>query len=83
MTHRLLVLAAACLTLALAGGCHRAEPTAPPPPKVVVAKPITRDIVEWDEYTGRTQALEAVEVRPRVTGYVTGAALTIDGGFDA
>jgi RND family efflux transporter MFP subunit len=35
-----------------------------------VAKPIVRDIVEWDEYTGRTQALEAVEVRPRVTGYV-------------
>jgi RND family efflux transporter MFP subunit len=70
MTHRLLVLAAACVTLAFAGGCRHAEPTAPPPPKVAVAKPIVRDIVEWDEYTGRTQALEAVEVRPRVTGYV-------------
>jgi RND family efflux transporter MFP subunit len=70
MTHRLLVLVAACVTLAFAGGCRRAEPTAPPPPKVAVAKPIVRDIVEWDEYTGRTQALEAVEVRPRVTGYV-------------
>ena len=70
MTHRLLVLAAACVTLASAGGCRHAEPTAPPPPKVAVAKPIVRDIVEWDEYTGRTQALEAVEVRPRVTGYV-------------
>jgi len=70
MTHRLLLLAAGCLTLALAGGCRRAEPPSPPPPKVVVAKPVVRDIVEWDEYTGRTQALEAVEVRPRVTGYV-------------
>jgi len=70
MTHRLLLILAGCVTLALAGGCHRAEPPAPPPPKVVVAKPIIRDIVEWDEYTGRTQALEAVEVRPRVTGYV-------------
>ena len=70
MTHRLLLILAGCVALALAGGCHRAEPPAPPPPKVVVAKPIIRDIVEWDEYTGRTQALEAVEVRPRVTGYV-------------
>jgi hypothetical protein len=70
MTHRLLVLAAACVTLAFAGGCRHAEPTAPPPPKVAVSKPVIRDIVEWDEYTGRTQALEAVEVRPRVTGYV-------------
>jgi RND family efflux transporter MFP subunit len=71
MTHRLLLLVVAgCVTLALAGGCRHAEPTAPPPPKVAVAKPVIRDIVEWDEYTGRTQALEAVEVRPRVTGYV-------------
>jgi RND family efflux transporter MFP subunit len=70
MTHRLLLVLAGCTTLALAGGCHKAEPTAPPPPKVAVAKPVVRDIVEWDEYTGRTQALESVEVRPRVTGYV-------------
>ena len=70
MTHRLLLLTATCVSLVFAGGCRHAEPTAPPPPKVAVAKPIVRDIVEWDEYTGRTQALEAVEVRPRVTGYV-------------
>jgi RND family efflux transporter MFP subunit len=52
-------------------GCGRSHDTgAPPPPKVSVARPLVRDIVEWDEYTGRLQALESVEVRARVSGYL-------------
>jgi RND family efflux transporter MFP subunit len=51
-------------------GCGRSEDAGPPAPKVSVARPIVREIVEWDEYTGRLQALDEVEVRPRVSGYV-------------
>jgi RND family efflux transporter MFP subunit len=62
-----------CLVVTLASlgaGCGHHEDTGPPPPKVTVARPLVREIVEWDEYTGRIQALDAVEVRPRVSGYV-------------
>jgi RND family efflux transporter MFP subunit len=45
------------------------KPALPPPP-VTVAKPIQQEIVEWDEYTGRTAARQSVEVRPRVSGYI-------------
>src|SRR3954447_7124305 len=39
-------------------------------PAVTVANPIARRIAEWDEYTGRFEALQRVEVRPRVSGYI-------------
>jgi RND family efflux transporter MFP subunit len=52
-------------------GCGRAaKPSAPPPPKVSVVVPRAQEIVEWDQYTGRLQAIESVEVRPRVSGYL-------------
>jgi RND family efflux transporter MFP subunit len=41
------------------------------PPEITVAQPITRNIIEWDEYTGRFDAVEAVDVRARVSGYLT------------
>ena len=43
---------------------------APPPPKVTVAKPIKRTIVDQDEYVGRFVAVYSVEVRARVSGYL-------------
>jgi membrane fusion protein, multidrug efflux system len=43
---------------------------APPAPSVTVAKPIAKRITTWDEYSGRFEALETVEVRPRVSGFV-------------
>jgi multidrug efflux pump subunit AcrA (membrane-fusion protein) len=54
----------------LPNACRPAEQAAPPPPKVTVSKPIVREIVEWDEYTGRLEATETVEVRARVNGYL-------------
>jgi RND family efflux transporter MFP subunit len=42
----------------------------PPPPKVTVSQPSMRDVVEWEEYTGRLEAAESVEVRARVNGYL-------------
>lgn len=41
-----------------------------PPPKVTTAKPVVRQIVETDTYTGRFDPVEIVDVRARVTGYL-------------
>ena len=42
----------------------------PLPPPVTVARPLQKKITEWDEYTGRFAALETVEVRARVSGFI-------------
>src|SRR4051812_43579126 len=62
--------------LVLAGhllvGCD-SKPTAnqgPPPAPVTVAHPLQKNITEWDEYTGRFIAVERVEVRSRVSGFI-------------
>ena len=49
---------------------QRKGPPTGPPPAVTVSKPITQDVVDWDEYTGRLEAMESVEVRARVAGYL-------------
>jgi RND family efflux transporter MFP subunit len=53
-------------------GCNKpnAEQAAPPPPPVTIAKPVTKEIVEWDEYTGRTDAVQSVNITSRVSGYL-------------
>lgn len=53
-------------------GCGQAAPQAPPPrvPQVSVVQPIREPIVVWDRYTGRLQAVESVDVRARVSGYL-------------
>ena len=43
---------------------------APPPPEVTVATPLVQKLVEWNEFTGRFEAVEHVEVRARVCGYL-------------
>lgn len=43
---------------------------APPPPQVTVSTPMIKEIVEWNEYTGQFQAVEEVEIRSRVSGYL-------------
>jgi membrane fusion protein, multidrug efflux system len=43
----------------------------PPPPVVTAAKPLAQRIAQWDEYTGRFEPVARVEVRPRVSGYIT------------
>lgn len=61
-------LAAAALMLS---GCGGKAPPPPPKPKVTVATPLERDIVDWDEYVGRFEAIEGSAVRPRVSGNIT------------
>jgi len=45
-------------------------PTAPPPVPVKTTLPQTRQVLDWDEYTGRAEAMESVEIRARVSGYL-------------
>src|SRR5262245_66505589 len=64
----------AAIAIALAGllaGCGEGQKrAAPPPPKVTVAKPAQRTIVDQDEYVGRFVPVNVVEVRARVSGYL-------------
>src|SRR5882757_3813630 len=48
----------------------RPQAVAPPPPQVTVAKPVSKMIADQDEYVGRFVAVESVEVRARVSGYL-------------
>ena len=64
------ILALSILCEVLSGCTKPPPPPAPAPPPVTIAKPIKKEIVEWDEYTGRTGAVESVDVRPRVSGYI-------------
>jgi RND family efflux transporter MFP subunit len=54
----------------LAAACGGREAPAPPPPNVSVARPRVQEVIDWDEYTGRLQAIDSVEVRARVSGYL-------------
>src|SRR4051812_11898205 len=59
------------LLLFFAAGCKKtsAPEQAPLPVNVVTA--VEKDVTEWDEFTGRLEAVESVEIRPRVSGYIT------------
>jgi len=63
--------AAVFLLAALAGGCGGEPQVASlPPPQVVVSQPVERAVTEYFETTGRTAAVEQVEIRARVAGYL-------------
>jgi RND family efflux transporter MFP subunit len=51
-------------------GTTAAVAPAAQPPQVTVAKPVVKNIVEWDDFTGRFEAMEDVAIRSRVTGYL-------------
>jgi RND family efflux transporter MFP subunit len=68
-------LLAACAVLTL-GGCAKGGPPSAPSPEVSVAPVIEKRVKDWDEFTGRLQAVETVEIRPRVTGYIDKVAFT-------
>jgi RND family efflux transporter MFP subunit len=69
---------AACALLLLCG-CGKSDSgaqSAPPPPEVSVAQVLEKRVKDWDEFTGRLQAVETVEIRPRVSGYIDKVAFT-------
>jgi RND family efflux transporter MFP subunit len=58
-----------CLPLVV--GCGGAPALAPPStPKVTVSRPVARDVVDYEDFTGRTDAVGNVDIRARVTGYL-------------
>ena len=64
----LILLLATSMGLA---SCNRTAPAPESqPPPVTIAKPVQKQIVEWDFYTGRTDAVESVNITPRVSGYI-------------
>ena len=69
-------LAVVVALLIVAGGlglrAARGEsaPPPPPPPQVTVAAAIGREVTDWDEFTGHLEAVDVVDVRPRVSGYI-------------
>ncbi len=75
--RHVLALAAGCVLL---GACKGGAPAAPqmPPMPVTVAPPVERAVREWFETTGRVEAVEKVEVRPRVAGHLV--AVNVEDG---
>ena len=72
-TRVLLLLASLTAMLLILEGCGQGQsavPSAPPPPPVSVAAVIEKQVNDWDEFTGRLEAIDKVEVRPRVSGYI-------------
>ena len=71
--HRLSGLSALVMLAMI--GCGKpvdpgAQPARPPAADVKIAQPLAQDVTEWDEYTGRIEAVSSVDVRARVSGYL-------------
>jgi RND family efflux transporter MFP subunit len=73
-----LVKAARCAVpilavLALLAGCDQGQKQAggPPPPAVTVTKPVQRTVIDQDEYVGRFVAVNSVDIRSRLSGYLS------------
>jgi membrane fusion protein, multidrug efflux system len=67
-----LLLVSSVLPSAFLAGCEQSQPgiASSEPPAVPVSKPIVRQVTEFVDFTGRTDAVQAVDIRARVTGYL-------------
>src|SRR6184192_819266 len=70
MKHFLIAVGILSIVLA-AVGCKKKSPPPQPPLPVNVVTAVEKEVNEWDEFTGRLEAVESVEIRPRVSGYIT------------
>ena len=57
------------MLLALTAAAMAADSKAPPP-EVIVARPVTREVTDFEEFAGRTEPSAQVELRARVSGYL-------------
>ncbi|GAA3854073.1 efflux RND transporter periplasmic adaptor subunit [[Pseudomonas] carboxydohydrogena] len=66
-------MAAPLMAVGLSGcGPSQNQQAVASPPSVTVAHPVKRTVTDWDEFSGRFDAVEQVQIRARVTGFVTG-----------
>ncbi len=72
--NRVLLITGLVSMAFVASGCTNKPKTAPEttPPTVTVSKPIERNVTDYVDFTGQTDAIFFTEVRPRVTGYLVG-----------
>lgn len=65
-------LSGVALLVALLAGCDNgvAQNAAPPPPAVSAANVVIKPISQWDAFNGRIEAVQSVQLRPRVSGYI-------------
>jgi RND family efflux transporter MFP subunit len=76
---RLAALPSTAMLLVSLAGCDRGaqqQHAAFPPPTVTVAKPVQRTVVDYDEYVGRFVAVDSVEIRSRLSGYLSAIHFT-------
>lgn len=66
----------ALCAVTLVVACGRPQQHEPPPPKVTVANPVQRTVTDWDEFTARLEAINSVDVRARVGGYLESVKFT-------
>jgi membrane fusion protein, multidrug efflux system len=73
IVHRAWLAGLLLLSAGSLSGCGQGQQqsSAPPPPTVTVARPVQRSVIDQDEYVGRFVAVDSVEVRSRVSGYLS------------
>ncbi|GAB3045407.1 efflux RND transporter periplasmic adaptor subunit [Stenotrophomonas tumulicola] len=72
-TRRVALATVSALALAVLTACsgsHAEEAGAPPAPEVSAAPVLIKQVSQWDEFSGRVEAVENVDLRPRVSGYI-------------
>ena len=72
MVRSYMVILFTTFGLVAAGGCHHGPSNAAPakPPTLSVSVPVQREVTDYVDFTGRTDAVESVRIRARVTGYL-------------
>lgn len=66
-----ILLIAAFLVIAILEGCQQSnEYIEPPPPTLTVSKPLAQNVTDYLEFTGTTKAVETVDIRARVVGFL-------------
>src|SRR5262249_10777752 len=72
MSRRCTPVLFVCSLLAAVGGCHGQPGQVAPsqPPAVPVSRPVQQEVTDYVEFTGRTDAVQAVNIEARVTGYL-------------
>lgn len=70
------VLAAITSILSACARNEAATSAAPPPAEVTVAQVVSKSVTDFDEFTGRFEAIDRVEIRPRVSGYISSINFT-------